>query len=159
MSDSEILIYNNNILDKTIKDAPTLVTTKALTEEDKANFLKNYKEHFWNTQVKHTQDLLKEDSGVQIFQDPEITSSGAPTGGLTKTQLNQKAFNDKIANVIDSREGGVTKGDYTFGLLNGKWAVYDKYGNIKEGTQGITNPTVLATYIGGTLAKPNLKAK
>ena len=77
MSDSEIVIYNNNILDKTIKDAPTFDTTKALTEEDKANFLKNYKEHFWNTQVKHTQDLLKEDSGVQIFQDPEVKSGEA----------------------------------------------------------------------------------
>jgi hypothetical protein len=88
MSDSEIVIYNNNILDKTIKDAPTFDPTKALTEEDKANFLKNYKEHFWNTQVKHTQDLLKEDSSVETFQDPKVATSKA------ETKANQPYFSE-----------------------------------------------------------------
>jgi len=156
MTDSEIIIYNNNILDKTIKSAPTLENVAALTKEQREKFLENYKEHFWNTQVKHTQDLLREDNSVQIFNDPKPTKVSKSTKGTTPTgtQRNQVDFNARIKEVIDTGEGGVSKGGYTLMKMNGKWGVYDKDGLEKPGTENITNPTVLATFIGGTLKKP-----
>jgi hypothetical protein len=94
MTDSEIIIYNNNILDKTIKDAPTLENTTALTEEQRTKFLENYKEHFWNTQVKHTQDLLKEDSSVETFQDPKPTESTIPKSNNAKPYFSEAQIDD-----------------------------------------------------------------
>lgn len=76
-----------------------------------------------------------------------------PTG-QTGTQKNQVDFNARIKEVIDTGEGGVSKGGYTLMKMNGKWGVYDKDGLEKPGTEDITNPTVLATFIGGTLKKP-----
>jgi hypothetical protein len=37
--------------------------------------------------------------------------------------------------------------------MNGRWGVYDKDGLPKPGTESITNPTTLSTFIGGTLKK------
>jgi hypothetical protein len=156
MTDNEIIIYNNNILDKNIKGAPTLENNVALTEEQRTKFLENYKEHFWNTEVKHSQDLLREDSSVQIFKDPEAAkpTKSLKTVGQTGTQKNQVDFNARIKEVIDTGEGGVSKGGYTLMKINGRWGVYDKDGLPKPGTENITNPTTLSTFIGGTLKKP-----
>jgi hypothetical protein len=72
-------------------------------------------------------------------------SSGAKTTGTIK---NQQAFNERVENLIKTKKGGITKGGFTLGLLNGKWTLYDKDGVPKVGTENITSPTALATYIG-----------
>jgi hypothetical protein len=74
MSDSEIKIYNANILSKAV-GAKGLSGIDALTQEQKDTFLKDYKEYFWKTQVSHTQDKLEQNANVQIFKDPEITKT------------------------------------------------------------------------------------
>jgi hypothetical protein len=80
-----------------------------------------------------------------------VAASGAKQTG---TQKNQVDFNARIKEVIDTGEGGVSKGGYTLMKMDGKWGVYDKDGLPKPGTENITNPTTLATFIGGTLKKP-----
>jgi hypothetical protein len=143
----------------------TFDPNKPLDPEEQKKFIEDYKEYYINTQIMPIQGISKpNDEDVSLVQkitdsdNPYKGKKGESTKGMTKTQINQKAFNDRIADVINTRKGAVTKGDYTFGLLNGKWAVYDKYGNIKSGTEGITNPTELSSHIGGTLkAKPKLK--
>ena len=114
MTDSEIIIYNNNILDKTIKSAPTLENVAALTKEQREKFLENYKEHFWNTQVKHTQDLLREDSSVQIFNDPkptkvskgkkEVNTSGSPAFDVDRKEEVGQQFKKLIDGKSDLNE-------------------------------------------------------
>jgi hypothetical protein len=156
MSDSEIVIYNNNILDKTIKDAPTFDPTKALTEEDKANFLKNYKEHFWNTQVKHTQDLLKEDSSVQTFQDPEQPKADKEDKDSKKTE----SIKSIVKRIGDTKPGDIA--DFTY---NGRKIAYDGGNFLVERTTGLkdlvfTTKEDVINYLktGGT-SKPKLRGK
>ena len=84
---------------------------------------------------------------VKIFNE-ESKKSG---GGATGTQKNQADFNDRIRKIIKSKKGGVSKGGYTLQVLDGRWGVYDKDGIPKVGTEDITDPSVLATFIGGTI--------
>lgn len=116
MTDSEIIIYNNNILNKTLKNASILNKTEALTTEQKDKFLENYKEHFWETQVKHTQDFLKEDSNVATFQDPDpiknkltktkksVNTSGSPAFDMDRKQEVSQQFKRLIEGKSDLNE-------------------------------------------------------
>jgi len=106
---------------------------------------------------------VKQKDGTTAYYNPD-----APTGikpkekvakvskptGQTGTQKNQVDFNARIKEVIDTGEGGVSKGGYTLMKMDGRWGVYDKDGLPKPGTEDITNPTTLATFIGGTLKRP-----
>lgn len=83
----------------------------------------------------------------QMFNKPSKKGSGGATG----TQKNQEAFNERIRKVIKNKAGGVSKGGYTLQVLDGRWGVYDKDGIPKIGTEDITDPSVLATFIGGTI--------
>lgn len=130
---------------------------KPLDEEGKKKFIADYKEYFIQTQIAKTQDVLKpnEDAFTTTYtsKKPTVTKTET-TSKPTGAQRNQVDFNARIKEVIDTGEGGVSKGGYTLMKLDGKWGVYDKDGVAKPGTENITNPTVLATFIGGTLKKP-----
>ena len=130
---------------------------KPLDEEGKKKFIEDYKEYYINTQIAPTQTIQKPDSNdVTLIERASKPSKGkAITGGtkVTAAEKNQGAFNDRIKEVIDTGEGGVSKGGYTLMKMDGKWGVYDKDGLPKPGTENITNPTTLATFIGGTLKK------
>jgi hypothetical protein len=84
---------------------------------------------------------------IRIFNEESKKSSSGATG----TQKNQAAFNERIRKVIKNKAGGVSKGGYTLQILDGRWGVYDKDGIPKIGTEDITDPSVLATFIGGTI--------
>ena len=84
---------------------------------------------------------------IEVNPNPK-TSGG---GGTTGTQKNQEAFNERIRKVIKNKKGGVSKEGYTLQILDGRWGVYDKDGIPKVGTEDITDPSVLATFIGGTI--------
>lgn len=130
---------------------------KPLTDDEKKKFVEDYKEYYVNTQIVPTQTIQKPDSNdVTLIEKTAIK----PTKGNTKTgakptaaEKSQKALNDRIAELINTGEGGVSKGGYTLMKMNGRWGVYDKDGLPKPGTENITNPTTLATFIGGTLKR------
>jgi hypothetical protein len=130
---------------------------KPLDDEGKKKFIEDYKEYYVNTQIMPTQAIQKPDSNdVTLIERASKPSKGkATTVGtkVTAAEKNQGAFNDRIKEVIDTGEGGVSKGGYTLMKMDGKWGVYDKDGLPKPGTENITNPTTLATFIGGTLKK------
>jgi hypothetical protein len=84
---------------------------------------------------------------IRIFNEESKKSSSGATG----TQKNQAAFNERIRKIIKTKKGGVSKGGYTLQVLDGRWGVYDKDGIPKVGTEDITDPSVLATFIGGTI--------
>lgn len=102
---------------------------------------------------------------LDMIEPSKVSNKGGGSSSgdeMTKTQKNQEAFNDRIREIINNKRGVIKKGDYTFGINNktGKWGVWDKYGEPYPGTEGITNPTELSSFIGGTLKiKPSLKAK
>ena len=130
---------------------------KPLDEEGKKKFIEDYKEYYINTQIAPTQTIQKPDSNDVTLIEKAPKPSKSKTGGTgvkaTAAEKNQVAFNNRIAELIDTGEGGVSKGGYTLMRMNGRWGVYDKDGLPKPGTEGITNPTTLATFIGGTLKK------
>jgi hypothetical protein len=76
------------------------------------------------------------------------SSKTTGAGKTTGTIKNQQAFNKRVENLIKTKKGGISKGGFTLGLLDGKWALYDKDGAPKVGTENITSPSALATYIG-----------
>jgi hypothetical protein len=129
---------------------------KPLDDAGKKKFIEDYKEYYINTQIMPVQSLLKPDSDLMtvIEKAPKPTKGKMTAGGkITAAEKSQKALNDRIAELINTGEGGVSKGGYTLMKMNGRWGVYDKDGLPKPGTESITNPTTLSTFIGGTLKK------
>jgi hypothetical protein len=130
---------------------------RPLDEEGKKKFIEDYKEYYINTQIMPTQTIQKPDSNdVTLIEKPARPTKAKIGGAGVKTtaaEKSQKALNDRIAELINTGEGGVSKGGYTLMKMNGRWGVYDKDGLPKPGTEGITNPTTLSTFIGGTLKK------
>jgi hypothetical protein len=135
---------------------------KPLDEEGQKKFIEDYKEYYINTQIAPTQTIQKPDSNdVTLIERTPVQKPSKPKStGVKETaaEKSQKAFNNRIAEVIQTGEGGVSKGGYTLMKIKGRWGVYDKDGLPKPGTEDITNPTILSTHIGGTLKrKPKLK--
>ena len=130
---------------------------KPLDEESKKKFIEDYKEYYVNTQIMPVQAIQKPDSNEVTLIEKTPSTTKAKTGGTgvktTAAEKSQKALNDRIAELINTGEGGVSKGGYTLMKMNGRWGVYDKDGLPKPGTENITNPTTLSTFIGGTLKK------
>jgi hypothetical protein len=131
---------------------------KPLDDEGKKKFIEDYKEYFVNTQIMPTQAVEKPNADevtlIEKESKPSKAKGASVIGGKpTAAEKSQKAFNERIAEVINTGEGGVSKGGYTLMKMNGKWGVYDKDGLPKPGTENITNPTILATHIGGTLKR------
>jgi len=130
---------------------------KPLDEEGKKKFIEDYKEYYINTQIAPTQTIQKPDSNdvtlIERAQKPKSPKTGSTGVKTTAAEKSQKALNDRIAELINTGEGGVSKGGYTLMKMNGRWGVYDKDGLPKPGTENITNPTTLSTFIGGTLKK------
>lgn len=130
---------------------------KPLDEEGKKKFIEDYKGYYINTQIAPTQTIQKPDSNDVTLIEKAAKPSKGKAGGTgvkaTAAEKNQVAFNNRIAELINTGEGGVSKGGYTLMKMNGRWGVYDKDGLPKPGTENITNPTTLSTFIGGTLKK------
>ncbi len=82
-------------------------------------------------------------------------SGGGEDNKPTAADKAQKAFNDRISNVIQTKKGGVMKDGYTF-MKDPKtgWGLYDKDGIKKPGTENISNPRELASFIGSTIPLP-----
>ena len=130
---------------------------KPLDEEGKKKFIEDYKEYYINTQIAPTQTINRpnpdEVTVIEKATKPSKAKAGTTGAKATAAEKNQVAFNNRIAELINTGEGGVSKGGYTLMKMNGRWGVYDKDGLPKPGTENITNPTTLSTFIGGTLKK------
>jgi hypothetical protein len=106
------------------------------------------------TQKDGTIAYYNPDPPTGIKQKEKVGKVAKPTG-QTGTQKNQVDFNARIKDVIATGEGGITKGGYTLEKdEQGLWALRDKDGLPKPGTEDQHNPYVLQKYIGGTLKKP-----
>jgi len=130
---------------------------KPLDDEGKKKFIEDYKEYYINTQIAPTQAIQKpnENEVTLIEKAPKPKNPKTSGGGAkpTAAEKSQQALNARIAELINTGEGGVSKGGYTLMKMNGRWGVYDKDGLPKPGTENITNPTTLSTFIGGTLKR------
>ena len=88
--------------------------------------------------------MVADETKASKAKTSKASGESKPTG----TIKNQQAFNKRVENLIKTKKGGISKGGFTLGLLNGKWTLYDKDGVPKVGTENITSPSALATYIG-----------
>jgi hypothetical protein len=60
-------------------------------------------------------------------------------------------LDQKVKDVIKAGEGAVIgKGGRTLTKLDGRWAVVGSDGLPVAGSENITNPTILATFLGGS---------
>jgi hypothetical protein len=95
--------------------------------------------------------IEKEEITKQVISKPTggKEGSGKPNKPSAATEKQAKLDNE-IALLIKNKTGAVTRGGYTLSLRNGRWSLYDKDGLPKPGTENITSPTELATFIGGS---------
>jgi hypothetical protein len=93
----------------------------------------------------------------KIVATAKAEQSGGGKDESTAADKAQAAFNTRVKTLIDSGgETGIIKDGLTL-MKHPKdgWGLYDSDGNKKPGTENITNPRKLATFIGSTL--PTLK--
>jgi len=69
----------------------------------------------------------------------------------TAAEIAQDKFNGRIKSLISTKKGGVKVGKYTLSVIKGKWGLRDESGLPLDGTENISNPRELATYIGSTI--------
>jgi hypothetical protein len=129
-------------------DAQKAELARILEENAFKSFVKGYE-----TTVEDGKTIYWGGEGRVRMVPKETKTSKAASGSAraskpTGTIKNQQAFNERVENLIKTKKGGITKGGFTLGLLNGKWTLYDKDGVPKVGTENITSPSALATYIG-----------
>jgi hypothetical protein len=99
--------------------------------------------------------------GSGIIEKEEITKQviSKPTGGKggsnkpnkpSAAAEKQAKLDAEVADLIKTKKGGITRQGYTLSIIDGRWGLYDKDGLPKPGTENITSPTELATFIGGS---------
>ena len=150
MSDSEIKIYSVNILSKADIGAKPILSKESLTQAEKDTFLEDYKEYFWKTQVSHTQDELEQNANVQIFKDPEITTTAGAGTKVTAAIAKQAKLDKDVENLIKNKKGSVFgAGGRELKLVNNRWGLFERDGiSPVFGTEKITKPSELAKYMG-----------
>jgi hypothetical protein len=79
------------------------------------------------------------------------SSEGTGDDKPTAAEIAQNKFNDRIKSLISTKKGGVKVGKYTLSVIKGRWGLRDENGMPLDGTENITNPRELATYIGSTI--------
>jgi hypothetical protein len=107
--------------------------------------------------AKKVGDWVYYSQSEKIVPTAKAEQSGGKTDESTAADKAQTAFNTRVKTLIDSGgETGIIKDGLTL-MKHPKygWGLYDSYGNKKAGTEKITNPRKLATFIGSTL--PTLK--
>jgi len=134
---------------------------KPLDDAGKKKFVDDYKEYFIQTQIAKTQDVIKPEGDVFIttYEAPKPSRAKAAAGKKeTAAQVSQKTLDQKVKDVIQAGEGAVIgKGGRTLTKLEGKWSVIGSDGLPVPGSENITSPTVLATFLGGSSKKKPTK--
>jgi len=116
-----------------------------------------------NNRAAFAQTLRSEQPVGEMYFVPnpkpeKPTKAGSKTTKVPAAVAKQNDFNERIKAVIASGKGGTPiKNGYTLTKdENGNWALLDKDGLPKPGTEREHDPYVLQSYIGGT-AKRGLK--
>jgi hypothetical protein len=132
-----------------------------LYDAGKKKFIDDYKEYFIQTQVTKTQDVIKpgEDTFTTTYTTPKPSKAKGTVGAKeTAAQISQKTLDQKVKDLITTGKGAVIgKGGRTLTKLDGKWSVIGSDGLPVAGSENITNPTVLATFLGGSAKKKAAK--
>lgn len=129
MTDEELMLHTNNTVNKYRVTAGLkpiyLDSDNVLSATEKAEAIDAYKDHFVNTQIMREQDVLKEDSGVYIYQKEQPTPTSTTTKGggkLTYAQKKKIEQDDLTIKQIMSRKKDGPKGFYK---MNGRGVQFD----------------------------------
>lgn len=139
MTDEELMLHTNNTVNKYRVNAGLkpiyLDSDSVLSATEKAEAIEAYKDHFVNTQIMREQDVLKEDSGVYIYQkeQPKSTTTKAGTKKEPKKSASQ-VLNESIFETPPAERGnkGVGLGTIVKGP-NKKYKIADKNDGGKVG--------------------------
>jgi hypothetical protein len=139
MTDEELMLHTNNTVNKYRVKANLkpiyLDSDNVLSPTEKAEAIEAYKDHFVNTQIMKEQDVLKEDSGVYIYQKEQPKSTTAKGGPKKEPKKSQtQILNESIFETAPKERGtkGVGLGTIVRGP-NKKYKIADKNDGGKAG--------------------------
>jgi hypothetical protein len=139
MTDEELMLHTNNTVNKYRVKANLkpiyLDSDNVLSSTEKAEAIEAYKDHFVNTQIMKEQDVLKEDSGVYIYQKEQPKSTTAKGGPKKEPKKSQtQILNESIFETAPKERGtkGVGLGTIVRGP-NKKYKIADKNDGGKVG--------------------------
>jgi hypothetical protein len=139
MTDEELMLHTNNTVNKYRIKANLkpiyLDSDNVLSPTEKAEAIEAYKDHFVNTQIMKEQDVLKEDSGVYIYQKEQPKSTTAKGGPKKEPKKSQtQILNESIFETAPKERGikGVGLGTIVRGP-NKKYKIADKNDGGKVG--------------------------
>lgn len=134
ITDLELILHTNNTVNSYRKKANLAPlyfdSDKPLEPWEKAQAIEAYKDHFVKTQVPGTQDILKEDSGILLMEDPRPDKPKTSKGGkpAAKSQTQQALENIFETPIANREEKGVGEGATVSGpagqvfiFYKGKW--------------------------------------
>lgn len=152
---SQAILFHNTYIAKSDQDL--LEWDKPMTIEQQNKFKYDYRMFVIDglpeeQTVPGSGIIEKEEISKQVIAKPTKTGgkSGGDTNKPSATEKKQEKLDNDITALIQSKKGGVTRGGWTLGLLDGKWRLYNGDYDIYPGTENITSPTELGTYIGGS---------
>jgi len=139
MTDEELMLHTNNTVNKYRVKAGLkpiyLDSDNVLSPTEKAEAMEAYKDHFVNTQIMKEQDVLKEDSGIYIYQKEQPKSTIAKGGTKKEPKKSQsQILNESIFETAPKERGtkGVGLGTIVRGP-NKKYKIADKNDGGKVG--------------------------
>ena len=139
MTDEELMLHTNNTVNKYRVKANLkpiyLDSDNVLSATEKAEAIEAYKDHFVNTQIMKEQDVLKEDSGVYIYQKEQPKSTTSKAGTKKEPKKSQaQILNESVFETAPKERGtkGVGLGTIVRGP-NKKYKIADKNDGGKAG--------------------------
>lgn len=103
--------------------------------------------------IPRTEDDQSPERVIEETRKTEVVKPKTAGGNTSKPSAateKQEKLDAEVADLIKTKKGGVTRQGYTLSIIDGRWGLYDKDGLPKPGTENITSPTELATFIGGS---------
>lgn len=103
--------------------------------------------------IPKTEDEQSPERVIEETRRTEVVKPKSESGKSNKPSAateKQEKLDAEVADLIRTKKGGVTRQGYTLSIIDGRWGLYDKDGLPKPGTENITSPTELATFIGGS---------
>lgn len=139
MTDEELMLHTNNTVNKYRVKAGLkpiyLDSDNVLSATEKAEAIDAYKDHFVNTQIMKEQDVLKEDSGVYIYQKEQPKSTTTKAGSKKEPKKSQaQVLNESVFETTPKERNtkGVGLGTIVKGP-NKKYKIADKNDGGKVG--------------------------
>lgn len=132
-----------------------LTAADLLTQEGKQKFQDGYLQYMLDT-IPNKQPVMTPDSGIATVTSVEpkptkLNAGGGAFGKPSAADKKQARIDADVLSIAKSGKGAVQgTGGRSLLKIDGRWTAVDSKGDIIPGSENITNPRELATFIGGS---------